>query len=291
MPLIIISGYPSSGKTQRAEQLLEDFRSRIQGSSNARIARLKVHHISDQTLGLSRTIYGDVRAEKDGRAAEFSAVERVLGRDDIVVADGLNYIKGYRYQLYCAAKAASTPSCIVHVGASMQTCREINTRLRAEDDGYPEEIFEDLLRRYEEPNDGNRWDRPLFTVLHDDSIPPFDAIWDAIIGEAKTVKPHQATVLKPATATDYLYDLDRLTQDVLSLVLSYQQNHAGEGGGQMPVADVSVLLELPLSPVSVPELQRLRRQFIALNRQHRLEKNRIKELFVLFLNEQLNKDT
>jgi tRNA uridine 5-carbamoylmethylation protein Kti12 len=42
-----------------------------------------------------------------------SAVKRLLGRDDIVIADGLNYIKGFRYQLYCEAKALQTPSCVV----------------------------------------------------------------------------------------------------------------------------------------------------------------------------------
>lgn len=42
-----------------------------------------------------------------------SAVERVLSKDDIVIADGLNYIKGFRYQLYCIARAIGTPHCVV----------------------------------------------------------------------------------------------------------------------------------------------------------------------------------
>ena len=41
----------------------------------------------------------------------------------------------------------------------------------------------------------NRWDRPLFTVLHDDSHPPLDDVWDTVVGQTKTIKPHQATVL------------------------------------------------------------------------------------------------
>ena len=82
------------------------------------ISRIKLHHISDQTLGLTPEVFREAGTEKDARAAEFSAVERVLGRDAIVVADGLNYIKGYRYQLYCAAKAASTPSCVVSLRMS-----------------------------------------------------------------------------------------------------------------------------------------------------------------------------
>jgi tRNA uridine 5-carbamoylmethylation protein Kti12 len=40
-------------------------------------------------------------------------VKRVLSRDDIVIADGLNYIKGFRYQLNCEAKAVQTTSCVV----------------------------------------------------------------------------------------------------------------------------------------------------------------------------------
>lgn len=129
LQLIIITGYPSSGKTYRAEQLLEYFATRIASAhkptpdqpppSDARVAGLRTHRVSDQTLGLSRDMYADVRREKDGRAAEFSAVERLVTKDDVVVADGLNYIKGFRYQLYCAAKAASTPSCVVSAAPSL----------------------------------------------------------------------------------------------------------------------------------------------------------------------------
>lgn len=58
-------------------------------------------------------MYREARTEKDARAEEYSAVKRALGRDTIVIADGLNYIKGFRYQLYCEAKAMQTPSCVV----------------------------------------------------------------------------------------------------------------------------------------------------------------------------------
>lgn len=43
-----------------------------------------------------------------------------------------------------------------------------------------------------------RWDSPLFTVPYDDETPPFEAIWEALIGSdghTKTIKPHQATVM------------------------------------------------------------------------------------------------
>lgn len=78
-----------------------------------RIAKLSVHHVDDESLGLSRDVYNTARFEKDARATEMSAIKRVLTRDAIVIADGLNYIKGYRYQLHCEAKAVQTPSCVV----------------------------------------------------------------------------------------------------------------------------------------------------------------------------------
>ena len=43
-----------------------------------------------------------------------------------------------------------------------------------------------------------RWDSPLFTVPYEDEMPPFDDIWEAMIGsegKAKLVKPNQATVM------------------------------------------------------------------------------------------------
>ena len=44
----------------------------------------------------------------------------------------------------------------------------------------------------------NRWDSPLFAVIAEDEEPPFDSIWEAIIGNdgaQKVVRPIQATVL------------------------------------------------------------------------------------------------
>ena len=89
----------------------------------------------------------------------------------------------------------------MHIGTPADKCREINAKLRAAEDNegcYEEEDFENLIFRYEEPNGMTRWDSPLFTVLDEDETPPFDQIWDAMVGsdgKAKVVRPNQATVL------------------------------------------------------------------------------------------------
>lgn len=68
--------------------------------------------------------------------------------------------------------------------------------------------------------------------------------------------------------------------------MTYQKDHAGEGGGEINVPGVDKAIELPATPASVPQLQRIRRQFITLNRQHSLPKARLKEIFVDYLNDQ-----
>jgi protein KTI12 len=66
--------------------------------------------------------------------------------------------------------------------------------------------------------------------------------------------------------------------------MTYQKDHQGEGGGEITVQDVEKRIELPATPMTLPQLQRIRRQFITMNRQHSLSKARVKEVFVDYLN-------
>lgn len=205
----------------------------------------------------------------------------------------MNYIKGFRYQLYCEAKAVQTPNCVVHVGTPADRCRELNEQAsKGGTGGYEAELFENLVFRYEEPNGMSRWDAPLFVIPYDDPEPPCDAIWEAMVGsdgKAKVVRPNAATVLKPASEQNYLYELDKTTSDVIGAIMTWLQDHAGEGGGQVAVPDAEQPVTLPTTAPSLPQLQRLRRQFIGLNRQHTLSKGRIRELFVDYLNDAFQK--
>jgi protein KTI12 len=91
---------------------------------------------------------------------------------------------------------------------------------------------------------------------------------------------------RPATEQNYLYELDKTTSDILTQIMTYQKDHPGEGGGQVSVPEVDKPIELPATPMTLPQLQRIRRQFIALNRQHNIPKSRIKEIFVGHLNDE-----
>lgn len=161
------------------------------------------------------------------RGAAYSRARRALGKDSFVILDGMNYIKGFRYQLWCEAKAAGTSCCVVslstvvlvvrsrltfqvHIGTPVDRCVANNeARLKrqaeqkekpeeqqetAEDEPYPPELLDNLIFRYEEPSTHSRWDKPLFTVPWFDEQPPIADIWTALTGI-----PHPSTPTDPIT--------------------------------------------------------------------------------------------
>ncbi|KAF2154037.1 chromatin associated protein KTI12 [Myriangium duriaei CBS 260.36] len=294
--LILLSGLPTSGKTQRTQQIQADFSSRISSSTDPHIRSLRIVHISDSSLGLSRTVYDAGRAEKDARAAFSSAVKRELTRETIVLADGMNYIKGFRYQLYCEAKAVRTTSCVVQPAVPPAVAREWNEKALAEGSGgYDKELWENLVFRHEEPNGMNRWDAPLFVVPYDDEHPPYEEIWDALVGkpgERKEVRPNAATVLKKGAESGYLAFLERVCGEVVKEVEEWGRENGGQGGSvEIRCSDVvqgregPVVVEVPVDGVKGPQLQRLRRQFVAQNRVNEIDKRRVGGLFVDYLND------
>lgn len=102
MPLIIIVGCPSSGKSTRAGELKQFFESQKQKV---------VHVISENEIVkssgmLKNDVYESSQKEKVIRADLKSNSLRKLNKNDLVIIDGGNYIKGYRYEIYCASKSA-----------------------------------------------------------------------------------------------------------------------------------------------------------------------------------------
>jgi protein KTI12 len=352
LQLIIVTGLPASGKSTRAKQLHDYLYQRIQalspaphssaGPSQAQPPAFRLHLISDQTLSISRAVYdlspdrlpahtrSANASEKDARAALFAAVKRVLSPRDIVILDGLNYIKGWRYQLHTEAKNLRTPSAVLQIGCAAEQARQVNqARLQAErsnaSDGPSQELavdqaagdsqpepgeaeapyapgnWENLVFRYEEPNAMNRWDSPLFTLIWEDderqTQKVFGDLWDALAGEGrKVVRPNQSAAQKSAApAGDFLYVLDRETQDIVRRVLEAQHNQTG---GTVDVSAASdkqgapLRVELPGGrKIGLPQMQRLRRAYVGLNRgglgleaTGNLDVRRIREGFVGYLN-------
>ncbi|CAG8606052.1 2446_t:CDS:2, partial [Acaulospora colombiana] len=235
MPLIIMCGIPSSGKTTCAKKVERYFVDKFASQEKTGL----VHLINDESLGIKKDSYKaslaqqiDTRIEeKKTRASLISAVERLISKDSLLIADGMNYIKGFRYQLYCIARAIGTPHCVVYCGTPVDAARKWNSG-RGEE-GYETSLFDELVSRFEEPDDRNRWDSPLFTVIYDDEALPLEGIWDAVIVR-KAKPPNLSTVAKPISETNYLYELEKITQEIVNAVLEAQKHDVGAGAVTIP---------------------------------------------------------
>ncbi|KAI5991314.1 chromatin associated protein KTI12 [Pisolithus orientalis] len=264
--LITISGYPSSGKSQRAAQIKRHIEARLEDPSYVGPS-LSVA-VLDDTLNIDRSSYNDSRSEKPARGTLFTAVQRNLAQNKVVIVDSLDYIKGFRYQIYCAARELKVRVCTawVYVLAMPDLCKQWNSE-RTDGEVYAPETLANLLQRYEEPSSMVRWDSSLSTVSWTDEDVPADDIWRAIT-EGIMKPPNTGTQAVAKAPTDALRTLEHTTASVVSALVSEQVN-SGSLGGITPVtlsSTLQVRITLPPRNVTLSELQRLKRQFVTLHK-------------------------
>lgn len=301
MALVVICGQPSSGKSKAAHCLAEALKESESESKQA------VKIIDETSFHLDRNqSYANMPSEKNLRGVLRSEVDRSLTRDSIVIVDSLNSIKGYRYELWCLARAAGIRYCVVFCDVEEPHCREWNReRMDRGEAAYDEKIFDDLVSRFERPDRRNRWDSPLFELFpwKDGVEKSSVAISEAVLHLTKKVdsKTRDVKILQPTIATqnakfseaNSLYELDRATQEVISALVEAQSQAMGG-----PLNGVSLGQGLPMvnisRPVGLPELRRLRRTFIKLTGQTSLsgppppsDADSAKRMFVDYLNREL----
>lgn len=107
----------------------------------------------------------------------------------------MNYIKGFRYELFCLARTAKTTNCLVYCDTDPDVAGK-----SAEQGGYenpfPSDFFTDYAQRMEKPNPSQRWDKPLFEIREDEKT-PLEEIAKACF-EGK--KPREPVSTKPVSA-------------------------------------------------------------------------------------------
>ncbi|EFJ43121.1 hypothetical protein VOLCADRAFT_121470 [Volvox carteri f. nagariensis] len=225
--------------------------------------------------------------EKNTRAKLKSQVERLVGRKSVTILDSINNIKGYRYELWCVARAAGTRYCMVHVDTDVATCSAWNAA-RPESERYRQEIFDDLAGRFERPDSRNRWDAPLFT-LHpaagtgcsscgEGGEAEADVLAAVVRAMTEEQTNHQARVARDLTptmatsnpallATNTLHEIDQAAQEVINTIMDAQAAAAGGaaevvrfgGGTSGPPMELELRRALTLA-----ELRRHKRAFLKL---------------------------
>ncbi|KAI5054597.1 hypothetical protein GOP47_0029742 [Adiantum capillus-veneris] len=259
MALVVVCGQPCSGKSTAVSWL-------IQALNDTAIS---IKLISEPSLNLDRnTSYCGMPAEKNLRGVLRSEVDRSVSKNTIVIIDSLNNIKGYRYELWCIARAAGIRYCVLYCDTEVDTCRTWNrVRSEQESSSYDSSIFEDLVRRFEEPDRRNRWDSPLFHLKIGEEtigdttpgIPEASAFLKGVnesAGRTSLLKPTVATQNAHASNTNSLYELDRATQEVINVLVEAQAQGLGGALGRVDVGE-----GIPLISFSIP---RHRRTFIKL---------------------------
>ncbi|BBN19541.1 protein KTI12 [Marchantia polymorpha subsp. ruderalis] len=268
MALVVMCGQPCSGKSSAAAALIKALEK----------AKSKpVSLINEPSLNLDRNeSFKDMPSEKNLRGVLRSAVDRKSSKDAIVIIDSLNNIKGYRYELWCLARAAGILYCVLHCDAGEEDCRAWN-QLRQKEGAasYEDRIFDDLVRRFERPDGKNRWDSPLFE--HKSALEKIDETSEAIVKATAFLTgsgvpgSRNSGVLQPTVATqttrhadtNSLYELDRATQEVMKILVEAQTQGSGAVVRKVPIGDGIPEISLQRS-VGLPELRRLKRTFVKL---------------------------
>lgn len=189
MPLILVTGLPSSGKSRIAQELCDYFKKRLAESGDSR--HVKLVSDSDNLDWDGRDpIYHSISKEKELRGWLKAETVRYLNLNQIVILDAAAYIKGFRYELYCASKEAQTQYCVVELLPPNDTCwtwniarEDFETKSEANSSQpyYSRQIFDALLMRYEKCDPNNRWDSPLFVSETSEIEPHLDDIYNSIM--------------------------------------------------------------------------------------------------------------
>lgn len=300
MALVVMCGQPCSGKSEAAACLAAALRSSVPD--------VTVRVIDESSLHLGRNeSYKDMVVEKNLRGVLRSEVDRSVSRDGIIIVDSLNNIKGYRYELWCLARASGIRYCVFFCDTEVDHCRDWNVKRQERGEpSYVSNIFEDLVRRFERPDRRSRWDSPLFELFptREEIVESSPVIAEAVSYLTKKVdsKTRDVKVLQPTIATqsvrttegNSLYEMDKATQEVVSAIVEAQSGGLGLAMNKISLGPNLPTINLQRS-VGLPELRSLRRTFIKLAGQYSLsgrppptDADSAKRMFVDYLNREIS---
>ncbi|GJQ12628.1 hypothetical protein GpartN1_g4419.t1 [Galdieria partita] len=281
MPLIVLCGYPLSGKTTFARKL----------ESICEQKKVTCKLRGDGDLHEPRDLlYKDSMAEKTTRARLRTEIERVLDKESLVICDSLNYIKGYRYELFCLARSLNTQYALVFCNSSKKQVEQRNYHLKQEnEDYYSDEILQGLMERFEPPLSENRWERPPFVVDEDTQV---EWVCEQIVAFCKDAKVALRAVIAtkklPVTANCTLEQAEKVTQQMETEILQGCEPYV-----PLRLAGSSHVVQSSRK-VTLAELRKIRRSFMRV-----IEKNlssyhserEIGDSFVEYVNRQLQQSS
>lgn len=139
--------------------------------------------------------------------------------------------------------------------------------------------------RFEEPISTNRWDSPLFAVTPDDKL-NFEELYEALY-ERKPPQANQSTQNPPTQDTNFLFELDKLTQEIVAEIVGARK--IGNIGA-VKIKNSTEAVKIP-SEINASQLNRMRRQYLNYSKLHldtAGDLTKVPSLFVQYLNSVLS---
>ena len=181
--------------------------------------------------------------------------------------------------MHCIVKAEKTLHCVIYCGIPKEKCKEWN-QIRQENEKYKDEVLDGLFMRFEPPDNNKRWDSPLFTITQETPL-NFDDVYDSLY-KRSAPPPNQSTIPTPLSSGNFMHDLDQVTQSIIKEILDMQKT--AMIGDSIKITDSTEKLVL-LKQLNMPELRRIKRQFITYAKMHPVEDmTKLRNMFVQFLN-------
>ncbi|GMT24058.1 hypothetical protein PFISCL1PPCAC_15355, partial [Pristionchus fissidentatus] len=301
MPFLLVTGLPASGKSTIVERIAANLRE-TQSKHNVVVVK------DEDYAGYNRSCYTDANKEKMHRGYIRSCLQKALAKNDIVICDAMNYIKGFRYELFLIGKAKKTTYAVLCVKCDEETSKWMNEQ-NEEKERYSSSIISELFSRYESPDSRQRWDSPLFLVetgrLEKEKVSeeemddvhfdlqhpsarfvslPLDEIRDWLC-EGVQLSENASTATAPIAPPDLLHLLDRVTQQVVQHILAEQKTGTVGVDIVVPCAEEGSNTVKTDRFRTMGEISRLRRQFVSFTKSNPVhDSKRIASLFINFLN-------
>ncbi|EFO27623.2 KTI12 protein [Loa loa] len=298
MPLVVVCGKPSSGKSAITDCFCRFIMTR---------KSQEIEVVSDnRNASFTRSIYRDSHKEREHRAILKSEVQRLLSENCLVICDSLNYIKGFRYELFCIAKLMQTTYCVLYCDANEDICLQLNLEKKKADRYEADDIME-LAMRFEEPTATNRWDCPLFKVkieIGNSARRRYDSNFEQCLCffginekklplenmylwlfEGRNLSANESTETASLMPADFLHTLDQITKEVVTSIMQQQRTALPGDTFIVPNCTLDDDKVRFTRQRSFAELSGLRRQFTSYMKVHPLnDTSKFASLFINYLN-------
>lgn len=238
MALINLAGIPGSGKTLLANNLQPIFK------------KLGYDCVIVSEPSVENGAFASSKSETQARSDFKASVRRALSPEKIVIADGMNFIKGFRYELYCFAREQNLRFCCVFCDVDPSVAKQRSLSR------YSEYVLNDLIGRMETPTEKNKWDKPLFIVKDANDNEMLDSIVKTALSKNTQLAPKKATAKAMGSSASINDKIDREVNEFCNELLKIQNTIPL--GSRVNICGASFVLKKQLNS---GQLKRAKREF------------------------------